>query len=353
MSDAFRHLLKKIGSGFHTGENLTRLEAKSAMQMLLQQHATPAQIGAFLIAHRIKRPTAEELAGMLDAYEQLGPQFSLSDQIYPHSPVILGNPYDGRSRTVPVTVITALLLASVDQAIILHGGERMPTKYGLPLIQIWQGLGVDFTQLSLAQVQTLLEKTGLSFLYLPNHFPMAYHLVPYRDEIGKRPPIATIELIWAPILGQFHLIYGYVHPPTEERFRETLALRKVQTYTSIKGLEGSCDLACNRTGIIGMVNNSEPATISRLFIHPRDFGFCDRDVALESDQQAIALIQDIIRGDRNILWDAVILNGGFYLWRCGKTQNLETGFIQAEKLISQGLLADKLSEIRAFLAKNS
>ena len=352
MTEAFRHLLKKIGSGFHTGENLTRQEAKSAMQMLLQQQATPAQIGAFLIAHRIKRPTAEELAGMLDAYEQLGPQLSLIDQIDPYPPIILGNPYDGRSRTVPVTIITALLLAAIDQTIILHGGERMPTKHGLPLIQIWQGLGVDFTQLTLAQVQTLLEKTSLGFLYLPSHFPMASHLVPYRDEIGKRPPIATIELIWAPILGKFHLIYGYVHPPTEERFRETLALRKVQTYTSIKGLEGSCDLACNRTAIIGMVDNSEQATIKRLFIHPRDFGFSDRDVALASDEQAISLIQGIIKGDRNILWDAVILNSGFYLWRCGKTKDLETGFIQAEKLISQGILTDKLAEIRSFLTNH-
>jgi anthranilate phosphoribosyltransferase len=41
--------------------------------MMLLQEATPAQIGAFMIAHRIKRPTSQELAGMLDAYEQIGP----------------------------------------------------------------------------------------------------------------------------------------------------------------------------------------------------------------------------------------------------------------------------------------
>ena len=60
--------------------------------------------------------------------------------------------------------------------------------------------------------------------------------------------------------------------------------------------------------------------------------------------KAISLIQGIINGDRNALWDAAILNSGFYLWRCGKTQDLEAGFTQAEKLISQGALVDKLAE---------
>jgi anthranilate phosphoribosyltransferase len=66
-------LLRKIGSGIHTGENLTRSEAAAATRMMLLQEATAAQIGAFMISHRIKRPTGEELAGMLDAYENWGP----------------------------------------------------------------------------------------------------------------------------------------------------------------------------------------------------------------------------------------------------------------------------------------
>lgn len=74
MSKAFRELLKKVGSGNHTGENLTRQEAAAATKMMLLGEATPAQIGAFMISHRIKRPTGEELAGMLDAYDELGPK---------------------------------------------------------------------------------------------------------------------------------------------------------------------------------------------------------------------------------------------------------------------------------------
>ncbi|MGL5807048.1 MAG: hypothetical protein ACRC11_16680, partial [Xenococcaceae cyanobacterium] len=110
MSDAFRELLKKVGSGVHTGEDLTREEAEMATSMMLQGIATPAQIGAFMIAHRIKRPTSTELVGMLDSYDKLGTKLSI-DRLE-RVPVVFGNPYDGRDRTAPVTPITALMLAA-------------------------------------------------------------------------------------------------------------------------------------------------------------------------------------------------------------------------------------------------
>ena len=66
MSDRFREFLRQVGSGTHTSEALSRSQAAEAMKLMLLQEATPAQIGAFLIAHRIRRPTGEELAGMLD-----------------------------------------------------------------------------------------------------------------------------------------------------------------------------------------------------------------------------------------------------------------------------------------------
>ena len=71
MSDEFRELLKRVGSGTHTSKDLTRTEAATATEMMLLQSATPAQIGAFTIAHRIKRPTPEELAGILDTFDLL------------------------------------------------------------------------------------------------------------------------------------------------------------------------------------------------------------------------------------------------------------------------------------------
>lgn len=343
MSHEFRELLKKIGSGTHTGQSLSREEAAAATKMMLLEEATPAQIGAFMIAHRIKRPTEEELAGMLDAYDALGPKLPESKFSSPYTTTIFGNPYDGRSRTAPVTPITALILTTAKVPVIMHGGDCMPTKYGIPLIEIWSGLGLDFSPLNQEKMQQFQDKTGLGFVYLPQHFPAAHHLVPYREQIGKRPPLATLELVWQPYVGNSHLVAGFVHPPTEERFCRTLALRHRTHFTTVKGLEGSCDLARSRTGIIGL--NNPDLGWQRLHLHPRDYNLEGKDTPLVSLVQLIKQLQAVIGGEAGELMSAAILNGGFYLWRCGVSPSLEAGFTFAESLLTKGEVATKLKEL--------
>jgi anthranilate phosphoribosyltransferase len=340
MSNQFRELLKKVGSGVHTGKDLSREEAATATRMMLLQEATPAQIGAFMIAHRIKRPTSEEVAGMLDAFDELGP--TLSPQNLPVT--VFGIPYDGRSRTAPVTPLTTLILTAAGVPVLMHGGDCMPTKYGIPLIEIWQKLGVDFSKLSLVQIQELLEKTGVGFIYLPVHFPLANDLVPYRDQIGKRPPAATMELIWCPYAGDAHIVAGYVHPPTENRFVETFQMRGVTNFTLVKGLEGSCDLPRDRTAIIA-ISQPDSNEIERLLLHPRDYGFEGKEVPLESTPQLIEQMQEVLLGKNSELMQAAIWNCGFYLWRCGVCPDLQTGFAKAEDLLISGQVAQKLEEI--------
>jgi anthranilate phosphoribosyltransferase len=343
MSDEFRELLKKIGSGTHTGKDLSRAEAACATKMMLQQIATPAQIGAFAIAHRIKRPTAEELAGMLDAYDELGPKIQLNETL----PVVFGNPYDGRSRTVPVTPITALILAAANIPVLLHGGDCMPTKYGIPLVELWRHLGVDFSQVALSAIPTLLKTVGIALIYLPLHFPLAQDLVPYRDQIGKRPPFATVELIWSPVVGNAPLVAGFVHPPTEERFVRTFELRGVTDFTTVKGLEGSSDMATSRTAIIGIGKPGED--FARLLLHPSDYDLAAKDVALESTENAIAQIQAVLAGKNSELMPIVILNGGFYLWRFGVCSDLSTAFDRAKTMLVEGKALAKLKQLQQYL----
>ena len=204
MSNKFRELLKKVGSGNHTSSNLTRESAATVTRMMLLGEATPAQIGAFMIAHRIRRPTGEELAGMLDAYNELGPKLRpIASQ---RQVIVLGIPYDGRTRTAPISPITALLLAAAGQPVVMHGGDRLPTKYGLPLVEVWQSLGVDWTLMSFERMQQVFEQTGIAMVYTPKHFPLTNSIWEYRDQLGKRPPFATMELIWNIIMILIHLI---------------------------------------------------------------------------------------------------------------------------------------------------
>ncbi|KAM3115884.1 anthranilate phosphoribosyltransferase family protein [Phormidesmis sp. 146-33] len=351
MSNEFRALLRKVGSGPHTSEDLSRVEAAAATRMILLQEATPAQIGAFMIAHRIKRPTGEELAGMLDAYDLLGPKLQPIAASYPAT--VFSIPYDGRSRTAPILPITTLILVAAGVPVILHGGDRMPTKEGIPLIELWNSLGIHWEKLSLAQVQQVLEATKLGFVYVPNHFPLAQGIVPYRDQIGKRPPFSTLELMWSPYAGETHLVSGFVHPPTENMFREAFALRGLQHFTTVKGLEGSCDLPRDRTAIIGLNTPTHPSnltsesTFDRLHLVPREFGFAGKEVAIASPDDLITSFQTVLQGKPSEMMQAVLWNGGFYLWRCGVCSDIQAGFSLAEALLSQGKVAQTLKQIIA------
>jgi anthranilate phosphoribosyltransferase len=346
MTNKFREFIQKVGSGSHTSDHLTRAEAATATKMMLLSEATPAQIGAFLIAHRIKRPTGEELAGMLDAYYELGPKLSAIAQPV----IVLGMPHDGRTRTAPINIITALLLATAGQPVIMHGGDRLPTKYGLPLIEIWQGLGIDWTGLSLEQTQQVFEQTGIGFIYTPKHFPLNQTLWEYREQLGKRPPLATMELIWCPYMGDAHIIAGFVHPPTEGMFQTALGLRGVNKYTFIKGLEGSCDLPRDRTAIIGL-SSSNPEVLTRLQLAPREYGFITKNVPLTTTEELIKDMQGILTGNPSELKQTALWNGGFYLWRSGICSDMQAGIDTAAELISSGVLAAKLKAINTLIPR--
>ncbi|QYX32344.1 anthranilate phosphoribosyltransferase family protein [Sphaerospermopsis torques-reginae] len=344
MSHTFKEFIQKVGSGSHTSENLTRTEADTAMKMMLLAEAKPAQIGAFLIAHRIKRPTGEELAGMLDAYYELGPKLQPINNNHHQIPIVLGIPYDGRTRTAPINIITALLLASAGQPVIMHGGDRYPTKYGLPLIEIWQKLGVNWNNLSLEKSQEIFNKTHLGFIYTPHHFPLTNTLWEYREQLGKRPPLATMELIWCPYAGDAHIIAGFVHPPTEAMFQTALELQGVKKYTFVKGLEGSCDLPRDRTAIIS-VSSSTTQEIERLHLVPREYGFTPKNVPLGTTEELIKDMQSVLAGNDSELMQTALWNGGFYLWHCGISPDIATGIDKARELFTSGLVAAKLQEV--------
>jgi anthranilate phosphoribosyltransferase len=344
MSDRFRKFVQIIGSGPHTGKSLTREEAAEAMKLMLVQSATPAQIGAFLIAHRIKRPTGAELAGMLDTYAQLGPQLQPVAS-HTRSPVIFGVAYDGRSRTAPISPIVALIMTAAGIPVILHGAERMPTKYGIPLIDIWQAWGVDWSKLELDRVQSIFANTGLGFIYTPTLFPLAAGLTPYRDQIGKRPPLATLELMWCPYAGDAHLIFGYVHPPTEQMALVAATLRDTpHKITTVKGLEGSVDLPRDRTVIVGVHQSGQE--LERVFLHHYDYGLSNINPTLSTTPELMADLATVLLGEPSELLNSVLWNAGFYLWHCGGASDMAAGMKLAQELLVRGAVSEQLKQIR-------
>ena len=342
--DRFKQLLRKIGSGEHTSKGLSRGEADEALELMLCGGASDFQIGAFLIAHRIRRPEPQELTGMLDAYKRLGP--SLQSEPRQRRPVCFGMPFDGRSRTAPIYPLTSLLLVGAGQPVVLHGGRRMPVKFGVTPAELFSLLGLNLRGLPIEEVQAGFNLHGLALIHQPDHFPLGETLISARDDLGKRPPLASTELLWTAHQGQHLLVSGFVHPPTENRAWQALELAGETEVVTVKGLEGGTDLPISRAGITARIQSSnEP---ERHIVHPRDHGCFGHDTPWTSEEAWTIQAQDALLGKGPIA-NALRWNAGCYFWLCGLSTTLKDGLKQAQSMQANGeglIVLKKLIEWR-------
>jgi len=322
----FRELIAKVGSGEHTSTGLSRAEAGEAMDLMLEGQASDAQMGAFLIAHRIRRPLPIELAGMLDSYRAHGPVLETPGR----RALCFGVPYDGRSRTAPLLPLVALLLASAGLPVVLHGGDPMPVKFGVTLAELFAAIGIDWRGRPLAALQQGLQEHNLALTHQPDHFPTAERLLPARNEIGKRPPVASLELLWTPHRGEHLLVSGFVHPPTEKRAWEALTAADETDVLTVKGLEGSTDLPTSRAGITARLRGGG---VERILLHPRDHGLHGEETPWQSleiwGQQALAALRGEGPLSRALIW-----NLGANLWLADQFDTLDSGLDQARALLA-------------------
>lgn len=336
--EQFKLYLRKIGSGEHTSSGLSREEAAHALELMLDGGASPAQIGAFLIAHRIRRPEPQELTGMLDVYRRRGPH------LHSRKPALcFGMPFDGRTRTAPLYPLTALVLASAGVPVVLQGSGRMPVKYGVTAVELFAALGLHWEGRPLPWVQQQLDRWNLALVHQPDHFPAAETLVPYREDLGKRPPVASLELLWTAHQGEHLLVSGFVHPPTEARAWQALSLAGETQVLTVKGLEGSTDLPISRACVTGRPSGDGDG---RQILHPRDHDCYGPDPAWLNMESWAAQARAAL-GGQGPLAQALVWNGGTYLWQAGSTVDQATGLERCRDLLLSGAVLRHLEQMRS------
>ncbi len=337
--ERFKSHLRKIGSGEHTSKGLTREESADALELMLQNVPTPAQIGAFMIAHRIRRPEPQELAGMIDTYLKLGPIIKSRKTNF--EPLCFGMPLDGRTKTSPIYPLTTLILLDAGQPVVLHSAENMPTKYGVSSLQLFQALGLPLHDLTISQVQDGFHDHGFALINQSDHFQLANSLIPYREEIGKRPPIASMELLWTAHKGRHLLVTGFVHPPTEKRHLQTLQLLGEKHAVTVKGLEGSTDLPLSRQLTISELKNEQ---IKNFTLSPKEHHCHGKDVAWHNISQWKEDCINTLNG-KGAFQKALIWNAGIYLWLTKSTNSISKGIKKAEESIISGSAQKTLNQL--------
>ena len=84
----------------------------------------------------------------------------------------------------------------------------------------------------------------------------------------------------------------------------------------------------------------------RVDLHPQDYQLNGKDVPLESTENLLKQMKQVLQGEDNSLMSLAIYNGGFDLWRCGVCPDFKTGFNEAQTLLSSGKVRQKLEEIQ-------
>ncbi len=328
--DRFKSYLRKIGSGEKSSRGMSRDESADALELILRDKPSPIQIGAFLIAHRIRRPEPQELAGMVDTYKKLGPK--IYSESLDKQPVCFGMPFDGRNKTSPIYPLTSLLLLDAGQPVVLQGAGRIPVKYGVTTEELFKALGLNLSRLSIDQVQNGFSQNGFALIYQPDHFPLAEKLIRYREDIGKRPPIASMELLWSAHQGKHIIISGFVHPPTEKRHIKTLRLLGETNLILIKGLEGGIDIPISKICTATCCQEQDDTKVQinpkNYLSHQEELDFKDINIWRQNSLKALE--------GKGPFYKPLVWNAGVYYWILGITNSIDLGITKAKHSIDSG-----------------
>jgi anthranilate phosphoribosyltransferase len=161
-------------------QNLTTEEAREAMEIIMTGQATPAQIGGYLIALRMKGETVDEITGSAQAMRDQSARVVL-----PTNGSLLdtaGTGGDGL-HTFNISTAAAFVIAGAGRRVAKHGNRAASSRSGSA--DVLGSLGVNL-DLSPEQAGQCIEEIGIGFLFAPKFHPAMKHAVGPRKELGQR-----------------------------------------------------------------------------------------------------------------------------------------------------------------------
>ncbi|MCS6827535.1 MAG: anthranilate phosphoribosyltransferase, partial [Caldilinea sp.] len=190
--------------------DLTVEEADAAMTQIMEGEATPAQIGAFLAALRMKGETVDEITGCARAMKRSAVQVHprIGDAMLVD---VVGTGGDSLG-TFNISTTTAFVVAGAGVRVAKHGNRAVSSRSGSA--DVLAALGVHL-QLTAEQAAECIEEIGLAFLFAPAFHPAMRHAIGPRRELAAR----TIFNILGPLTNPAsatNLLVGVFDPKLTE-----------------------------------------------------------------------------------------------------------------------------------------
>jgi len=317
--------------------DLTSEEAEQAMNIIMTGQATPAQIGAYLVALRMKGETIPEITGSVRAMRANAVKVKLNtnESVYD----IVGTGGDG-AHTFNISTAAAFVLAGTGRKVAKHGNRAASSQCGSADVLSALGVNLDLTAEQVAQA---IEQIGIGFMFAPKFHPAMKHAVGPRKEIGQRTIFNILGPLTNPAGANIQLT-GVFDPKLTEPLAHVLNELGSKAALVIHGANGLDEL--NTTGA-NRVSHLKNGAVETYDLNANDLGLAQSTVADlrggTPDESAIMmrdLLSNKLNGARR---DAILLNTAAAL--AAETGDFKSALEEAKEALDSGKALAKLNAL--------
>lgn len=348
--EMIRESIKKVVSG----EDLSEAEMEKSMGEVLTGKATPAQIGSFITALRMKGETVDEVLGAAKAIKAKAVKMHLNnhlvnidrDEINLEEETMIDTSGTGGDGThiFNVSTATAFVAAGAGVKVAKYGNRHDSTHCGSADVLENLGVNLDITS---TDVERCINEVGIGFLYAPVfHGIMKYTAGP-RREIGLR----TIFNLLGPLTnpsGASAQVLGVYEPDLTEKMAMVLKRLGIKEAFVVCG-KGTFDeiSICGPT----KVSHLKEGNVSTFHMTPEEYGFnraAQVDIKGGNAGENAFIIRTILDGEEGPKKDMVLLNAAAAFVTAGLDKDLKAGIERARDSIDSGRAREKLHSLVKF-----
>ena len=339
-------MIKEAINKLVIGKDLDETLMVAVMNEIMSGETTPAQIGAFITALRIKGETIEEISGAAKVMREKSTRIA-TDVAMSEGEVLVDTCGTGgdSSGTFNVSTTTAFVVAGAGIPVAKHGNRSVSSLCGSA--DVLEALGVNL-ELTPEQVGACMQEVGIGFLFAPMlHGAMKYAIGP-RREIGIRTIFNVLGPLTNPAGANVQLL-GVYSPDLCEKLAQVLGRLGSKRAMVVCGAGNVDELTVTgETEVAELVDGK----VRNYVVRPEDFGMQRSrladlkggDTAEESAEQLRGLLQGAIGPRRDML----LLNSGAALYVAGKVPDMKTGVELATEVIDSGAALAKLEALVSF-----
>jgi anthranilate phosphoribosyltransferase len=321
-------------------ENLTSAEAEAAMHIIMSGQATPAQVGAYLVALRMKGETVDEITGSARAMRAnaVPVPHALGDTLYD----TCGTGGDG-AHTFNISTAAAFVIAGAGRKVAKHGNRAASSQCGSADVLAALGLNLDLTP---EQVGRAIDEVGIGFLFAPKFHPAMKYVGGARKEIGQRTIFNVLGPLTNPAGAEVQVI-GVYDPALTEPLARVLGELGTRAAFVIHGFGGLDEL---NTGGANRVSHLKDGLVRTYDLDPKTLGF-DRTPLEElrggTPADNAVILRGLLSGKLNGARRAsVLLNAAAAL--AAETGDFALAMSEARASLDSGAAQHKLEALVAF-----